>query len=297
MRDFYEESWRLVLLNTALSAYVLAVLALGAAVPLALVLILGAAGRRRDARLGGRDRRARPDRSRSSRRRRASPLLRPGSSSGAARRSRRARDPRRLPLLRRSRDARLAARGPRPLPRRDLRSSTRFCCGRSRSATGKTASRGRGRGRLRARAAGRGRRSGSGSGCCGQLRRLALAVLPFLTMTIAYSALVGRALHAAATIDRRGGRRWRTSSSSTSGSATTTRSPFEDFSLEIEDGEFIVLVGPSGCGKRPSLRMLAGLERRHERPHPDRRPRGQQRRARCARRRDGLPDRTRSIPT
>jgi multiple sugar transport system ATP-binding protein len=34
-----------------------------------------------------------------------------------------------------------------------------------------------------------------------------------------------------------------------------------DFSLEIEDGEFIVLVGPSGCGKSTALRMLAGLER------------------------------------
>lgn len=30
--------------------------------------------------------------------------------------------------------------------------------------------------------------------------------------------------------------------------------------LEIEDGEFMVLVGPSGCGKSTSLRMLAGLE-------------------------------------
>ena len=30
--------------------------------------------------------------------------------------------------------------------------------------------------------------------------------------------------------------------------------------LDIEDGEFMVLVGPSGCGKSTSLRMLAGLE-------------------------------------
>ena len=30
--------------------------------------------------------------------------------------------------------------------------------------------------------------------------------------------------------------------------------------LEIEGGEFLVLVGPSGCGKSTSLRMLAGLE-------------------------------------
>src|SRR5262244_4663566 len=30
--------------------------------------------------------------------------------------------------------------------------------------------------------------------------------------------------------------------------------------LEIEDGEFVVLLGPSGCGKSTTLRMLAGLE-------------------------------------
>lgn len=34
----------------------------------------------------------------------------------------------------------------------------------------------------------------------------------------------------------------------------------KDFHLEIEDGEFLVLVGPSGCGKSTLLRMLAGLE-------------------------------------
>ena len=30
--------------------------------------------------------------------------------------------------------------------------------------------------------------------------------------------------------------------------------------LEIDDGEFVVLLGPSGCGKSTTLRMLAGLE-------------------------------------
>jgi multiple sugar transport system ATP-binding protein len=33
-----------------------------------------------------------------------------------------------------------------------------------------------------------------------------------------------------------------------------------NFNLDIEDGEFIVLVGPSGCGKSTLLRMIAGLE-------------------------------------
>lgn len=33
-----------------------------------------------------------------------------------------------------------------------------------------------------------------------------------------------------------------------------------DFNLDIEEGEFIVLVGPSGCGKSTTLRMIAGLE-------------------------------------
>ena len=33
-----------------------------------------------------------------------------------------------------------------------------------------------------------------------------------------------------------------------------------DLSLDIEDGEFVVLVGPSGCGKTTALRMIAGLE-------------------------------------
>ncbi len=34
----------------------------------------------------------------------------------------------------------------------------------------------------------------------------------------------------------------------------------EDLNLDIQDGEFLVLVGPSGCGKSTALRMVAGLE-------------------------------------
>ena len=33
-----------------------------------------------------------------------------------------------------------------------------------------------------------------------------------------------------------------------------------DFNLEVQSGEFMVLVGPSGCGKSTTLAMIAGLE-------------------------------------
>src|SRR4051794_24328082 len=34
-----------------------------------------------------------------------------------------------------------------------------------------------------------------------------------------------------------------------------------DFSLDVRDGELMVLVGPSGCGKSTTLRLIAGLEK------------------------------------
>ena len=34
----------------------------------------------------------------------------------------------------------------------------------------------------------------------------------------------------------------------------------KDMTLDIQNGEFMVLVGPSGCGKTTALRMVAGLE-------------------------------------
>jgi len=34
----------------------------------------------------------------------------------------------------------------------------------------------------------------------------------------------------------------------------------DGLTLEVDDGEFVVLVGPSGCGKTTALRMVAGLE-------------------------------------
>ncbi|MCX5044941.1 sn-glycerol-3-phosphate ABC transporter ATP-binding protein UgpC [Aldersonia sp. NBC_00410] len=40
----------------------------------------------------------------------------------------------------------------------------------------------------------------------------------------------------------------------------STEPAVDQLELQIEDGEFLVLVGPSGCGKSTSLRMLAGLD-------------------------------------
>jgi multiple sugar transport system ATP-binding protein len=40
----------------------------------------------------------------------------------------------------------------------------------------------------------------------------------------------------------------------------STKPAVDQLDLDIQDGEFLVLVGPSGCGKSTSLRMLAGLE-------------------------------------
>ena len=40
----------------------------------------------------------------------------------------------------------------------------------------------------------------------------------------------------------------------------TPRPAVNELTLEIADGELLVLVGPSGSGKSTALRMLAGLE-------------------------------------
>ena len=48
------------------------------------------------------------------------------------------------------------------------------------------------------------------------------------------------------------------STTSSSGSAATSRSQNADFA--IERGEFFSMLGPSGCGKTTTLRMIAGFE-------------------------------------
>jgi len=40
----------------------------------------------------------------------------------------------------------------------------------------------------------------------------------------------------------------------------STKPAVDQIDIQVEDGEFLVLVGPSGCGKSTTLRMLAGLE-------------------------------------
>ena len=37
-----------------------------------------------------------------------------------------------------------------------------------------------------------------------------------------------------------------------------------DLNLRIRDKEFVVFVGPSGCGRTTTLRMIGGLEATHE---------------------------------
>ncbi len=41
---------------------------------------------------------------------------------------------------------------------------------------------------------------------------------------------------------------------------TGTQRAVDTVSIDVDDGEFLVLVGPSGCGKSTLLRMIAGLE-------------------------------------
>ncbi len=210
-RDFYEESWRFVLLNSLLSAYVL----------------VGARGRelraagarpapRRGAagscpRLRSRDRRR--DRLAHVRRGRSAACAGAGSAGSCSRGSLAARCARhgaRGPLLRRRRSLRVAARRPRPLPRRDLRAATSSCSGRSLCATASA--------RCCDAAAEAGlvlvRRPAAVVGLGLALLvvnvvGIVAAVLPFLTLTIAYSALAAARLALRPATPRGGVSPWR----------------------------------------------------------------------------------------
>ena len=61
-------------------------------------------------------------------------------------------------------------------------------------------------------------------------------------------------------------------------------------SVDIEDGEFVILVGPSGCGKSTLLRMIAGLESITGGQISDRRQDRQRSAAERSRHRDGVPE-------
>ena len=49
----------------------------------------------------------------------------------------------------------------------------------------------------------------------------------------------------------------------------------DNFSLEVDPGEFMVLLGPSGCGKTTAVRCIAGLSDPKQRNHSHRRSIGQ----------------------
>src|SRR2546427_13136082 len=40
----------------------------------------------------------------------------------------------------------------------------------------------------------------------------------------------------------------------------TSQPALQELTLEVRDGEFLVLLGPPGCGKTPALRCIAGLD-------------------------------------
>ena len=69
----------------------------------------------------------------------------------------------------------------------------------------------------------------------------------------------------------------------------------DDLTLRVADGELLVLLGSSGCGKTTALRLVAGLEEVTERHRLHRRAHRQRRRPQGPRRGHGLPE-LRALP-
>ena len=102
-----------------------------------------------------------------------------------------------------------------------------------------------------------------------------------------FDGATGRAIRTA--LHEGGLRSWLDRVRPRSRSASRTCEAVADLSLTIADGEFVVLLGPTGAGKTTTLRLVAGLERADAGIDPHRRRRSDERRSGAARRRLRVP--------